>query len=48
MLEYELRDSKKLPKDFLTKRRKKNAKGKECITLLPFTDEYFEELMDWL
>jgi len=48
MYEYELKGSKKFPADFLTKRRKKKYKGKEEIVLLPFNDEYFEELMDWL
>lgn len=48
MLEDDFQRSKKLPADFLTKTRKKKPKGVESIALIPFTDEYFEELMDGL
>ena len=47
MLEDELRRSKKLPKNIMTHKRKKR-KAKEELVLLPFNDEYMEELMDWL
>ncbi|CAI2370861.1 unnamed protein product [Moneuplotes crassus] len=48
MLEDEFQSSNKLPADFLTKIRKKKAKGVESVVLIPFTDEYFEELIDGL
>ncbi|CAI2371007.1 unnamed protein product [Moneuplotes crassus] len=48
MHKYETLGGKKLPPDFLTRKRKKKAKGKESVVLIPFTDEYFEELMDGL
>jgi hypothetical protein len=37
-----------LPFDFLTNRRTKRLKLTEQVTLLPFSDEYHEELMEWL
>jgi hypothetical protein len=44
----EIISKKVLPADFLTNRRTKKLKIKEEIVLLPFTEEYLEELMSWL
>lgn len=39
---------KKLPADFLTRKSKPTAKGLDKIVLLPFSGEYYEELLTWL
>ena len=47
MDDEEVPEPPKLPADFLTKKHKPK-KISDKIILLPFSGEYFDELMDWL